>query len=240
MFVLSGTPTVRTPAGETDVQSGDVICFAVGPDGAHQIRNAAPEPARVLIVSERTEVAAAVYEDSDKVGIFGPDLGLLFRRSDARDYWDGESSDVHQVTMIQPGGPRRMLQRDREVDPPGGGHVAPVPETPAERFRQSSPLSPGRCSVTALGATPTSCAASATAWGPASRAAGRGGSTGRWTRGTSPPTSVRGRTRPFSTRRGGVGANPVIVVLVVLTLWLLGSAALLGFCRIAARGDRLS
>ena len=90
LFVLSGTPTVRTPLGEREHEAGDVVCFPRGPAGAHKISNAAEAPARILIVSEHAEVAAATYEDSDKIGIFGEDLRLLFRRSDARDYWDGE------------------------------------------------------------------------------------------------------------------------------------------------------
>jgi uncharacterized cupin superfamily protein len=90
LFVLSGTPTVRTPTGEEVVGPGDVVCFPRGPTGAHKISNAAPEPARILIVSERAPFGSAVYEDSDKVGVFGSGLRHLFRRSDERDYWDGE------------------------------------------------------------------------------------------------------------------------------------------------------
>jgi uncharacterized cupin superfamily protein len=92
LFVLSGTPTVRTPAGDRQLEAGDVICFPRGPAGAHKIGNRAATPARVLIVSERAELSAAVYEDSDKLGVFGPDLRMLFRRGDARDYWDGETA----------------------------------------------------------------------------------------------------------------------------------------------------
>jgi len=90
LVVLSGTPTVRRPDGEEVLGPGDVVCFPRGPAGAHKISNAAPERARILILSEHAEVSATVYEDSDKVGVFGPDLRLLFRRGDARDYWDGE------------------------------------------------------------------------------------------------------------------------------------------------------
>jgi uncharacterized cupin superfamily protein len=91
LVVLSGAPTVRTPDGEQVAAPGDVICFPRGPAGAHKISNAAADPARVLIVSERSPCAAAVYEDSDKIGVFGPELRLLFRRGDARDYWEGET-----------------------------------------------------------------------------------------------------------------------------------------------------
>ena len=90
LFVLAGTPTVRTPAGEQVAGPGDVVCFPRGPAGAHKISNAAAEPARVLIVGERVELGAAVYEDSDKIGVVGSGLRSLFRRGDERDYWDGE------------------------------------------------------------------------------------------------------------------------------------------------------
>lgn len=90
LFVLEGTPSVRTPEGEETLARGEVVCFPRGPAGAHKIFNAVPTPARVLIVSERAECAATVYEDSDKIGVFGPDLRLLFRREDAREYWDRE------------------------------------------------------------------------------------------------------------------------------------------------------
>ena len=90
LIVLTGTPTVRTAAGEEVVGPGDVVCFPRGEPGAHRIANDAAEPARVLIVSEHAELGAAVYPDSDKLGVFGAGLASLFRRSDERDYWDGE------------------------------------------------------------------------------------------------------------------------------------------------------
>ena len=36
--------------------------------------------------------------DGDKIGVFGPDMRYLFRREDARDYWDGEASLVPLTT----------------------------------------------------------------------------------------------------------------------------------------------
>jgi uncharacterized cupin superfamily protein len=90
LFVLEGAPSVRRPGGTETLAPGDIIAFARGPAGAHKVFNAAEEPARVLIVSERAECAATVYEDSDKVGVFAPGVRHLFRRSDERDYWDGE------------------------------------------------------------------------------------------------------------------------------------------------------
>lgn len=90
LFVLEGTPTVRTPAGNEVMEPGDVVCFPRGPDGAHKISNFATQPARVIMISERADTAATVYADSDKIGVFAPDTRLLFRRADAVDYWEGE------------------------------------------------------------------------------------------------------------------------------------------------------
>src|SRR5206468_1785109 len=33
LIVVAGTPTLRTPDGETSLDPGDVVCFPVGPDG---------------------------------------------------------------------------------------------------------------------------------------------------------------------------------------------------------------
>lgn len=92
LFVFEGTATVRTPEGQEDVGAGEVVCFPRGEAGAHQIGNLAAEPCRILIVSERAPVAATVYPTGDKIGVFSPPAGLryLFRREDARDYWDRE------------------------------------------------------------------------------------------------------------------------------------------------------
>lgn len=90
LFVLEGQCQVRTPAGDEVVRAGEILCFARGLPGAHQIGNVNAAPARILIVSERHEVEATVYLTSDKVGVFWPGARHLFRREDARDYWDRE------------------------------------------------------------------------------------------------------------------------------------------------------
>lgn len=94
LLVLDGAPSVRGPNGTERFAPGDVVCFPRGPEGAHKILNESPEPARILILSERADCAATVYPDSDKVGIFAPGMRMLFRRSDQREYWDGENGDA--------------------------------------------------------------------------------------------------------------------------------------------------
>jgi uncharacterized cupin superfamily protein len=90
LYVVSGEPTVRTPAGERSLRPGDVVCFPDGPEGAHTARG----PGRVLVFSANREPSVCVYPDSDKVGARPGEYGnpdrLNFRREDAVDYWDGE------------------------------------------------------------------------------------------------------------------------------------------------------
>ena len=92
LLVLSGTPSVRTPDGVEQLAPDDVVFFPPGPDGAHQLRNDSDATARVLMWSNVGFPAAAVYPDSDKVGLFHnrPDMNALFRRTTQVDYFDGE------------------------------------------------------------------------------------------------------------------------------------------------------
>ena len=92
LFVVAGTPTLRTPDGEQPLRAGAVVCFPGSPEGAHTVHG----PGRVLMLSDEVWPAVVVYPDSDKVGARPGPWGTYtddrrnFRRSDAVDYWDGE------------------------------------------------------------------------------------------------------------------------------------------------------
>jgi uncharacterized cupin superfamily protein len=92
LYVVAGTPSLRTAEGEQKLRAGDVVCFPGSPDGAHTVHG----PGRVLILSDEVWPAVVVYPDSDKVGARPGPWGthdadrLNFRRGDAVDYWDGE------------------------------------------------------------------------------------------------------------------------------------------------------
>ena len=90
LYVVRGSPTLRTPDGERTLGPGDVLCFRSGADGAHSVRG----PGRVLIMSANRAPSIAVYPDSDKLGIRPGPSGdpdrLDFRRGDAVGYWEGE------------------------------------------------------------------------------------------------------------------------------------------------------
>jgi len=89
LYVVAGSPALRTPAGERTLRPGDAVCFPANADGAHAVVG----PAKVLILSANRSPSIAVYPDSDKLGTRpGDDQpdSLNFRRQDAVDYWEGE------------------------------------------------------------------------------------------------------------------------------------------------------
>lgn len=90
LIVVAGTPTVRHPDGESELEAGDVVAFPRGPKGAHKVGNTSGETARVLIISTLQEPSVAVYPDSDKIGVYQGEESLLVRRESGVDYWDRE------------------------------------------------------------------------------------------------------------------------------------------------------
>jgi uncharacterized cupin superfamily protein len=62
-FILSGTLTVRTPAGEEQLSAGEVVYFPEGPDGLHTFSNATDEPVRLLGISTKRFPDVLVYPE---------------------------------------------------------------------------------------------------------------------------------------------------------------------------------
>ncbi len=73
LITLAGRPTIRTPEGERVLDPGDVICFLAGRAGAHHVRNASEQPARVGIFSTKNEFGIVEYPEDGKVGIWAAD-----------------------------------------------------------------------------------------------------------------------------------------------------------------------
>ena len=93
LLVLAGDPTLRGPDGERQLHTGELVCFPVGPAGAHKVTNRGDTTTRVLMWSSAREPAVAVYPDSNKIGVWPGNEAdtLLLRRADgARGYYDGE------------------------------------------------------------------------------------------------------------------------------------------------------
>ena len=87
LLVVSGTPTLRHPGGEDQLEAWDIVFFPSGPAGAHLVRNSSESPARVAMFSSIAEVGAVVYPDSDMIQIFTTDGedDLVVKRSSAVD-----------------------------------------------------------------------------------------------------------------------------------------------------------
>jgi uncharacterized cupin superfamily protein len=65
LIVLRGSPTLRTPEGERELEPGEVVFFASGPAGAHQLVNRTDEVVRALFVADLQlvgDVLAAVAD----------------------------------------------------------------------------------------------------------------------------------------------------------------------------------
>ena len=84
LVVVAGSPRVRTPDGERTLREGDVVCFPVGPAGAHQVTG----PGTVMILAENPALDVVEYPDRGKLELRPP--GTVFRGADAVDLWDGE------------------------------------------------------------------------------------------------------------------------------------------------------
>jgi uncharacterized cupin superfamily protein len=70
LLVVSGTPTLRHPGGEQQLEPWDIVFFPPGPTGAHQVRNNGESTARIAMFSSTVAVGTVVYPDSDMIRIF--------------------------------------------------------------------------------------------------------------------------------------------------------------------------
>jgi uncharacterized cupin superfamily protein len=94
LVVVAGRPTLRTPEGERELETGDCVLFPSGPEGAHQLTNRSEVPVRLMLVSNFALPRAAVQVDSGKMMLrwgAGKDERRWFFVGDDADYWDGEA-----------------------------------------------------------------------------------------------------------------------------------------------------
>ena len=92
LLVVDGTLVLRAPDGEHTLERGDLVCFAAGPAGAHQLLNRSESAARVLMFSSSRSPAVSVYPDSDKIGVWPGNEAdeLVFKRGTAVPWSEGE------------------------------------------------------------------------------------------------------------------------------------------------------
>jgi uncharacterized cupin superfamily protein len=91
LIVVSGRLVLRTPEGERELRAGDVVCFPVGPAGAHAVRNDGDEVARFAMPSSvATTGDGSVYVDTGKFHVRSGDFHHRGRLGEEADYWEGE------------------------------------------------------------------------------------------------------------------------------------------------------
>lgn len=103
---------LRDPSGERTLETGDLVAFSSGADGAHTVRG----PGRVVIFSAGArgwgEAFVTVYPDSDKIGA-AP--GVTFRRADAISAWvdapSGTPTAMRERSALGPNGRTVNLTR---------------------------------------------------------------------------------------------------------------------------------
>jgi len=84
LLVVDGTVAVRTPDGDGELYRGDLVRYAAGPAGAHQIANRSDATARVLLLSEAALPSVSVYPDADTIGVWpDDDTEYYFKRDTA-------------------------------------------------------------------------------------------------------------------------------------------------------------
>jgi uncharacterized cupin superfamily protein len=86
-FVLSGTPTVRTPEGEEQLTPGDVVYFPEGREGLQTFSNPTDEPVRFLGISTKRFPVRGVWRSRAQAAAqrrFTPALKAMKSSSAAR------------------------------------------------------------------------------------------------------------------------------------------------------------
>ena len=88
LLVVSGTPTLRHPGGEDQLEPWDLVFFPSGPAGAHLVRNNSESTARVAMFSSSiATVGAVVYPDTDMIWMWTDDgaVDIVVERRSALD-----------------------------------------------------------------------------------------------------------------------------------------------------------
>lgn len=69
LVVLRGHPLLRTPEGERQLDEGEVVHFARGPEGAHKLSNPTDELVRYIFMSNIASPDAVEYPDTRQLSV---------------------------------------------------------------------------------------------------------------------------------------------------------------------------
>jgi uncharacterized cupin superfamily protein len=99
LIVLSGRPTLRSPAGERELAEGEVVAFEAGREGAHQLINNSESVVRYLVVSTTALADLVEYPDSSKIAAMGGAfqtpgaVSHMLSSANQLGYFDGEAEE---------------------------------------------------------------------------------------------------------------------------------------------------
>jgi uncharacterized cupin superfamily protein len=139
LIVVGGQLTLRTPEGERALEPWDVAWFVRGEPGAHQVRNDADVPARVVFFSTCSDPEVVVYPDEGVVGFVADWSHSDRARVSAKAAFEGRAE------------PRPPPQREAASFNLLAGELDAVEERPGYRFRAARPG--GKLGAELLGAT---------------------------------------------------------------------------------------
>lgn len=77
VILIEGRPTLRTPSGNRILEMGEVVHFAKGAEGAHQIINETNEVVRLVMVSNQASPDAVEYPDQGMLSIMARTISQL-------------------------------------------------------------------------------------------------------------------------------------------------------------------
>ncbi len=99
-LILSGTATLRTPEGLTEVGEGDLLFFEAGDSGAHQLYNGGTDTCIYLDIRTFLGQDVVDYPDSNRV-LLVPSMER-FRKEAATELFDGEENPAPIWTKLKP------------------------------------------------------------------------------------------------------------------------------------------
>lgn len=90
-YIISGEGILKTPEGERKVSAGELLFFPAGCEGAHKLSNTSATGKLVYIDFDVIhDLDAAVYPDSNKIGVWGKDVNRVYHLDADVDYYEGE------------------------------------------------------------------------------------------------------------------------------------------------------
>jgi uncharacterized cupin superfamily protein len=100
LIVLRGRPTLRSPAGERELEEGEVVAFTPGREGAHQLINNSDAAVRFIVVSTTASADLVEYPDSKKIAAMGGGnrapgaVSYMLSSENQLGYFDGEPDEA--------------------------------------------------------------------------------------------------------------------------------------------------